>query len=112
VDAYLAAADPIASTERPAPRALATELLWSTLRHVDGVDRAELRARTGLDVRVPDDLVRAGLLAAEGDAVTLRSPGFPLADGLARRLADTLADGGASGASSRSGRFVESSSTT
>ncbi|MDP2312449.1 MAG: radical SAM family heme chaperone HemW [Pseudomonadota bacterium] len=90
-EAYMAAADPLVSAERPPPAAMAYELIWSTLRHVDGVDRATLRARTGLDVRVDPALVTAGLLIERVDRVCLLPAGFPLADGLASRLAETLA---------------------
>ncbi len=90
VDAYLAAADPLASTERPAPHALGYELLWSTLRHVDGVDRAAFRARTGLDVRVEPGLARAGLLRETYTSIRLTPAGFPVADAIARRLAEAL----------------------
>lgn len=90
IDAYLAAADPLLGTERPAPGALAYELIWSTLRHVDGVDRAALRARTGLDLHVDPGLIRAGLLTEDEAFVRLTDAGFPLADGLSARLADAL----------------------
>ncbi len=90
VDAYLAADDPLESAERPAPHALAYELIWSTLRHVDGVERASLRARTGLDLHVDPVLLGSGLVE-EGDGfLRLTAPGFPVADGVAARLADTL----------------------
>jgi oxygen-independent coproporphyrinogen-3 oxidase len=89
-DAYLAAADPLASAERPAAAALAYELIWSTLRHVDGLDRAALRQRTGLDVRIDPTLVRTGLLQESGATIRLTSAGFPLADAVTNRLADTL----------------------
>ncbi|MDP2310364.1 MAG: radical SAM family heme chaperone HemW [Pseudomonadota bacterium] len=92
VEAYLAAADPLVSLERPAPRALAYELLWSTLRHVDGADRAALTARTGLAIDVDPSLVRAGLVVEHGGYVRLTATGFPLADGIADRLANTLVD--------------------
>lgn len=92
VDRYLTAADPLELCERPAARALAYELLWSTLRHVDGVDRAALTARTGLDVRVDPALVRAGLMVEHDGYMRLTTQGFPLADGIAGRLADSLVD--------------------
>lgn len=88
VDAFLGAADPLASAERPAADALAFELIWSTLRHVDGLDRAALRRWTGLDVRPTDAATRAGLLEVDGDRVRLRDAGFPLADALAEALAE------------------------
>lgn len=112
VDAYVAAADPAVSRERPSPRALATELCWSTLRHVDGLDRAELRARTGLDVRPPPALLAAGLVAAQGDSLRLGPEGWALADGVARRLADTLETSDRVVGSSRPAPFVESSRAT
>jgi oxygen-independent coproporphyrinogen-3 oxidase len=92
VDAYLAAADPLESRERPAPRALAYELLWSTLRHVDGADRAAITARTGLEIRVDPALVRGGLVVEQGAYVRLTAEGFPVADAVAARLADALVD--------------------
>lgn len=89
-ETYLSRADTTAAEERPTPSALAYELLWSTLRHVDGVDRAALRARTGLDVDVPAALVREGLLRVDDVSVRLTPAGFPLADALAARLHASL----------------------
>lgn len=88
VTGYLAADDPLAEAAVPSPEALAWELCWSTLRHVDGLDRAVLRRWTGLDVEAPAALVRAGLLSAEGDLIRLAPDGWPLADGLSTRLAE------------------------
>lgn len=88
VDAYLGAGDPLATVERPAPDALAFELIWSTLRHVDGLDRAVLRRWTGLDVRPSEAWTRGGLVTVDGDRVVLGDAGFPLADALAEALAE------------------------
>lgn len=90
VDAYLSAADPLASAERPEPRALGYELLWSTLRHVDGVDRATFQDRTGLEPHADPSLVRAGLLEESPTRIRLTSAGFPLADAISLRLSELL----------------------
>jgi oxygen-independent coproporphyrinogen-3 oxidase len=83
-EAFLAADDPLLVAERPAPEELAAELVGSTLRHVDGVDRALLRRHTGLDVRVPASV--ANCVDITDDAIRLRPAGFALADAIARRL--------------------------
>ncbi|MBM4392761.1 MAG: radical SAM family heme chaperone HemW [Deltaproteobacteria bacterium] len=74
------------SVETPAPEALLRELLWSTLRHIDGVELATTRALTGIEVRLPATLRDAGLLRAAGGAILLERDGFPLADALAEAL--------------------------
>jgi oxygen-independent coproporphyrinogen-3 oxidase len=89
-EAYVAAADPIATQERPPPEALAFELVWSTVRHVDGLDRDPLVATTGLDVTIDPALVNAGLVTEAGRHVRLTLAGFPLADGIAARLCERL----------------------
>jgi oxygen-independent coproporphyrinogen-3 oxidase len=72
--------------ERPTPDQLLRELLWSTLRHVDGVDRAHLRASTGRELRCPAALLREGLVFADAASVRLTEAGFPLADAIAEAL--------------------------
>lgn len=89
LDAFLAGGAPPV-LDRPGPRELAAELIGSTLRHVDGLDRAALRRWTGLDVAPPAHLLAGGLLRAEGDSLHLGSDGFPLADALAARLCASL----------------------
>lgn len=90
VDAYLAAADPLVTAARPTPEELAAELIGSTLRHVDGLDRALLRAWTGLDVEVPASLRNETVLIVDADYLRLGWEGFPLIDAVARRLCATL----------------------
>lgn len=90
--AYITAEAPRASSERPAPRALAYELVWSTLRHVDGVDLEALRARTGLGAPKVGPFVANGLLFATNANIRLTSAGFPIADGIARRVTDSLTE--------------------
>lgn len=85
VEAWLRGA-PGPTPARPGDRELAAELIGSTLRHVDGLDRARLRAWTGLDVDPPASLVRVGLLDPTPDRIRLGTSGFALADGLASRL--------------------------
>lgn len=89
-DAYLRAADPVDDLPEVDPDALAVELVWSTLRHIEGLDRAQLRALTGRDVLVPPDLIAHGLLREEGEKVLLQADGFPLADAITARLGQAL----------------------
>ena len=88
VDAYLSAVDGCASRESPHPEVLATELIGTGIRHVDGLDRALLRARTGLDV-APDGPAAAALQPDPG-RLRLRAEAFPLADAVAARLSASL----------------------
>lgn len=90
VQTYLTAADPRETVERPEPHALAFELVWSTLRHVDGVDLDLLAQRTGLGTPATADFVATGLVFATADNIRLTPAGFPVSDGLARRICDSL----------------------
>jgi coproporphyrinogen III oxidase-like Fe-S oxidoreductase len=87
---WMAAPDPIATRERPEAEAMAFELLWSTLRHVDGVDRARLRALTGLEVEPPRHLLDTGVLIMDTHQIRLTEAGFPLADAVTEHLARGL----------------------
>lgn len=78
--------------ERPTPQALLFELVWSTLRHVEGVDGPELAARTGFTLRAPPRLLEVGLLRWEGHRLCLAPTAFPISDGVVRAVVDaTLA---------------------
>lgn len=89
---YLDHGPPLPQVERPAPHEAAADLLISGLRGIEGVDRARLRARTGLDVSpdTVDLLVHGGVLHAPPDRVALAPAGFAIADGIASRLVDNL----------------------
>ncbi len=80
--------------ERPEPRALLRELLWSTLRHVDGADRARLRALTGIEVRLPAALANGDLATIVGDRVRLQDAGYPLADAISEAIWTASVAGG------------------
>ena len=103
---YLAGTAP-REVERPDPRQRAGDLLVSGLRGIEGLSRDRLRSRTGLDVAedARQQLVALGVLQDHGDRLVLTGPGFPMADGVARRLLDTLlpAGDGVSGGPGRSG---------
>lgn len=88
VDAFLAG--PTHTVERPPPELLAAELIGSTLRHVDGLDRALLRRITGLDVTAPEALLRGGALRADDDHLRLSADAFAIADAIGARLCATL----------------------
>lgn len=92
VAAYLA--DPVGTTtiERPSPEDAAVDWLVGTSRHIDGLSLEELAAR-GFTLRedVVRGLVRAGLLTKTSTGLGLTPAGFPVADGVLRRLADALA---------------------
>jgi oxygen-independent coproporphyrinogen-3 oxidase len=88
VDAYVAASDGCAARERPAPEVLATELIGSGVRHVDGLARSRLRALTGLDVR-PDAPTTAAL-HPDPERLRLKAAAVPLADAVAARLSASL----------------------
>lgn len=80
-------ADPVLEEERLDARTAAADLLLSTLRHVDGLPLARLRA-LGLDLepRVLAPLRDAGLLEQDRHSLRLTEAGVPLADGLTGRL--------------------------
>jgi oxygen-independent coproporphyrinogen-3 oxidase len=96
VDAWLAAAgegrDPEGSRERPEATVLATELLATGLRHVDGVDLVALRRWTR---REPDPstvarLVAGGVVTAGSARIALTRAGFAVTDSVASSLAGSL----------------------
>lgn len=86
VEAWTGGEAPPLAVERPADDELFAELVGSTLRHVDGVDRALVRARTGIAPIVPPALVRAGLVYDGPEAVRLAEAGFAVADGVAAAI--------------------------
>lgn len=93
VEAWLRG-DPSPEPELPTDRELAAELVGSTLRHVDGLDRTRLRAWTGLDVAPPPALATAAPWSITRDRIVLEKPGFALVDGLAARLCAHLVAAG------------------
>jgi putative oxygen-independent coproporphyrinogen III oxidase len=90
VDAWLGLGQPPA-VERPDPRQAAIDLLLTRIRHVEGIDLAELSAQGfALDPRTLAALIGARLVDREGPAVRLTPSGFPLADGITARLCDGM----------------------
>lgn len=89
---YLATGPVEPAVEVPTPLQAAADLLISGLRGVGGLSRARITERTGLvvDPDVVTHLVDRGLLVEIGDRIALGPSGFALADGVARRLLDTL----------------------
>lgn len=78
--------------ESTTPENLFRELVWSTLRHVDGIDMARVRAITGVQVRCPDALRVAGRIVEDGFSIRLGETGWTVADAVADRLSQhTLA---------------------
>lgn len=89
---YLRSDDPTDTSEPFEPRARATDLLISNLRHTDGLDLDHMARVTGLRPResAVRALVDAAVLSRDGQIIRLAPDGFPLADGIAGRLADAL----------------------
>ncbi|MSQ00355.1 MAG: coproporphyrinogen III oxidase family protein [Myxococcales bacterium] len=85
VEAWLAGRQ--AEEEQPSPEALFFELVWSTLRHIDGVDVERVRAVTGISVSVPGEYERAGLVRRCGGFLLLEPAGFVLVDGISTGIA-------------------------
>jgi oxygen-independent coproporphyrinogen-3 oxidase len=90
---YLTHADPTDVVEPFEPRARAIDLLISNLRHIEGFDIDHCVRVTGLAPRsaAVAALIRAGALDQVGATLRLTPAGFPIADGVAGRLADALA---------------------
>ena len=80
VDGWLGGEAP--TEERVTGRARLWELIWSTLRHMDGVDRERILALTGVHVTAPHEALDAGLLLDDGQSIRLGKGGFCLADAL------------------------------
>ena len=70
----------------------AVDHLLSTLRHIDGVDLAGLTRRTGFSLpsSAIKPLVAGGLLCRSQQKLRLSEAGWPLADGITRRLCESL----------------------
>ena len=85
IEAWLAGRQ--AEEEQPSPEALFFELVWSTLRHVDGVDVERVGAVTGISASVPIEYERAGLVRWRGGFLVLEPAGFVLVDGIATGIA-------------------------
>ncbi|GDX82016.1 coproporphyrinogen III oxidase [Deltaproteobacteria bacterium] len=78
VSAWLAGAPP--AVEGVTGRARLWELVWSTLRHVEGVDRARVRFLTGAEVVCPAAAIEAGLLVEDSASIRLTPDGFAVSD--------------------------------
>ncbi|MBX2799119.1 MAG: radical SAM family heme chaperone HemW [Myxococcales bacterium] len=93
---YLDRHPPPAQTEHPTPRQAAADLVLCSLRGVDGLDLDRLQ-RTGhrLDPGTLTALVKGGLAVRTANRLSLADAGFPVADGVVRRLLDTLMQVGA-----------------
>lgn len=86
------AAEASTACERPAPDALLFELVWSALRHIDGVPRALVAAHTGHSLVAPEALLRDGVLRWDVDHLRLDARAFPISDGVVQAVVDcTLA---------------------
>ena len=83
---------PVSPPEWPSAHQAALDLLLSTMRHEAGLSLDLLAARSGhsLDPAVLRPLARAGLIATTPTRLRLLPPGYRLADGLIRRLAEGL----------------------
>jgi len=82
--------DPAPEEQSPEPLDAAVDYLLSSLRHIDGSSRTTLRQQYGFDLCQSDllPLIRQGFIHEHGDHVRLTQAGFPLADGILRKLID------------------------
>ncbi len=85
VEAWLSGQPP--DEERASAEALFFELVWSTLRHVEGVDVGLLAVATGISAVVPAEYERAGLVRWRAGMLVLEPAGFVLVDGIAAGIA-------------------------
>lgn len=92
-DEYVVSDDPVEYAKRPDSYKLASELAWSTLRHVDGLQNAQLRHWCNRTVRAPRILVEQGLVTDDGSVIRLTNLGFPLADGISEQLLQAMIEG-------------------
>jgi oxygen-independent coproporphyrinogen-3 oxidase len=85
-------ADPLPVRARPAPQEAAADQVLTTLRHRDGLSLQTLAARTGhtVDSDIYRPMVGHGLLVETHGQLQLSDDGYPLADGIIRRLCDNL----------------------
>jgi oxygen-independent coproporphyrinogen-3 oxidase len=83
-DGWAAGAPP--ALERPGGEALLYELVWSTLRHVDGVDVEGVAALTGFRLVAEPALVASGVLRLEEGFLRLAPAAFNTSDAVVERL--------------------------
>lgn len=76
------------SVERVGGRARLWELVWSTLRHVEGVDRGRLRALTGANVLAPRAGLDAGMIVEDSASIRLTPNGFAISDALVEAVVE------------------------
>lgn len=82
-----------ALVERVEGRARLWELVWSTLRHVDGVDRARVRFLTGAEVVCPAAAAKAGLLIEDSASIRLTPDGFAVSDAVVEAVVQATVGG-------------------
>jgi putative oxygen-independent coproporphyrinogen III oxidase len=74
------------TVERPTGEALLYELLWSTLRHVDGVDIEATERKTGRVIGAPDRLLSEGILWRENGHLRMAASAFAISDAVVRAV--------------------------
>ena len=84
--------NPTPSVYTPDARDRAIDFVLSTMRHVDGLNLAELRNSTGfcVDKAVTANLLSTGAVTAHDTRLCLTHDAFPIADGIVSRLIDAL----------------------
>jgi len=89
IDSWLAGAAP--EVETLDARTSASDLVLSTLRHVDGLPLDALRGHGFcVDDAVVDGLIHTGLIASDQASLVLTEAGVPMADGVTARLIQSL----------------------
>lgn len=86
IDAYLQMPEPIVQTDAPDHPLASWDLLWSMLRHVDGIDLSLYTALTKKQLNVPPVLLKQNLVTQTPTHLKLTDAGFPIADGIARMI--------------------------
>jgi len=83
---------PRTRADRPSSADAAVDHLLSTLRHCDGTRHDALLDASGhrLCSKTTEDLTNAGLILSSESGVQLQPDAFVVADGIVRRLSDTL----------------------
>jgi len=84
--------DPLGVTETPSPPEAARDLVLSSLRHENGLSLDLLKHRSGhlVDTAQLHPLFSSAYLKIENDHLRLEHAGWPLADGIARKVIEAL----------------------
>ena len=84
--------EPLPCSDHPSDHDAAIDHILSTLRHVEGTEHETLHSLSGhrLCTQTIELLSQSGLICRDAHRIRLTHEGFPVADGITRRLCSSL----------------------